>query len=85
MPASVTRQPCEHGEIQIHPHGRIYCPKCRKWGGIYPEPASGVVEAAAYAIFGKGYNGAEAGYAAEYVANLIAAGYSIVPPAAKTR
>ena len=77
--AKTTHTPCDHGEVQHHLHGSVFCPKCRRWGGIAQDPEFGVVDALAEANFGKGANGAELGYAAEYNGNLAALGYEIVP------
>ena len=83
--AKTTITPCDHGEVQHHPHGSEFCPKCRRWGGISQPPEFGVVSVIAEAIFGKGANGAEQGYAAEYKDNLAALGYEVVPIASRSR
>ena len=83
--AKAQNAPCDHGEVQHHSHGSVYCPKCRRWGGISQPPEFGVVGVLAEAIFGKGANGAEEGYAAEYKGSLAALGYEITPITGKTR
>jgi hypothetical protein len=40
---------CDHGEVQSHGRGRIFCVKCRRWGGI-DQPSAPTVERLARAL-----------------------------------